>query len=354
MNRMLFESRYLINMAASIIRKDNGWTVYGKMDWERLFRIADYNRIANLIYLGVLGNEVVPENWRERFFERYQESLKFGEACEEGEQEILALLDFKEIPALVLESSRRRTLYEPEELAGECALRILIQPENYTLAKGFLIDLGYETELRDEWNGERMKRADRFSVEICSQIPYQSPVFQKHMRQLFETAQRIPGFSYIYRMDERAQLTYLLARISYAYVIGHLSVRQLLDLCLTDRKAAEADRTEIGQFLKKMKIENLSEKLLGLSYLWFGTKEECARFPIQDELEVYDVIETRILNYEKAREEIIPEALALAAAIARQEEREHRKARRKRFLQKIDALRKQLYDCFQEYLSPNG
>ena len=61
MNRILYESRFLINMAASIVRQDDVRPIHGKMDWERMFRIADYNRIANLIYLGVLGNENVPE-----------------------------------------------------------------------------------------------------------------------------------------------------------------------------------------------------------------------------------------------------------------------------------------------------
>ena len=74
-----------------------------------------------------METKTFPETWRDRFFERYQESLRFGEVCEEGERELLALLDFKEVSVLILESSSRRKLYEMEEMAGECALRALYE-----------------------------------------------------------------------------------------------------------------------------------------------------------------------------------------------------------------------------------
>ena len=353
MNRILYESRFLINMAASIVRQDDVRPIHGKMDWERMFRIADYNRIANLIYLGVLGNENVPETWRDRFFERYQESLRFGEVCEEGERELLALLDFKEVSVLILESSSRRKLYEMEEMAGECALRLYMKPEDYSITKGFLIDLGYETDRVYNFCGERMRRPDGFSVEIFDRLPYKAPRFRKQFKQLFDKARLIPGYDFIYELDEKTRLAYLFARISYLYVTEQLLVRQLLDLCLLHRSLGEENLDTVWQWLKKLKIEKLSEKLLGLSYMWFGTKEESARFTIQEELELYDVIENRILGYGREYKETIPEALALAGVILKEEEHETRKARRKLFFQKIEDLRKQLCDCFREYLRKN-
>ena len=122
MNRILFEGRLLVSMAASVARQDDLRPLHGKLDWERMFRIADYNRIADLIYVAVLGNEKVPQQWRDRFFERYQESLRFGDICTEGEQEFLALLESREIPALIVGSSSRRLLYEMPEMAGVCSL----------------------------------------------------------------------------------------------------------------------------------------------------------------------------------------------------------------------------------------
>ena len=65
---------------------------------------------------------------------------------------------------------------------------------------------------------------------------------------------------------------------------------------------------------------------------------------------MYDEMENRILGYGKEYEVTIPEALALAGSILKEEEKENRKARRKLFLQKTRELRKQLWELLREYL----
>ncbi len=350
MNRILYESHFLINIAASIVRQEDMRPLHGKFDWERMFRISDYHRISNLIYPGVLGNEKVPENWRERFFERYQESLQFSDICEKEEREILALLDVKEVPTLLLESCKRRELYQMKELAGECVLRLHLKPEDYSFAKGFLIDLGYETDRIYANCGERMRKSEGFCVEIYDRIPYKTAAFHKQIKKLFNDAHLISGFDYIYELTETERLTYLLARISYCYVTGKVLIRQLLDLCLLHRSLREENLEDMWRWLEKLKIATLSEKLLNMSYMWFGTKEERVEFKAQDELELYDLIENRILGYGREHEEKIPEELALATMILKEEERENYKMRRKLFLQKILELKNQLCDLFREYI----
>ena len=67
-NQNFYEGRILVNMAASVMRQDDLKPLHGNLDWERLFRIADYNKISNLIYLAILGNnEKMPERWKTRF-----------------------------------------------------------------------------------------------------------------------------------------------------------------------------------------------------------------------------------------------------------------------------------------------
>ena len=73
MNQLLFEGRTLVGIVSSIIRQDSVRVVYNRLDWEKIYRIADYHNVANIVYLGVLGKgDVLPEKWRDRFFERYQ------------------------------------------------------------------------------------------------------------------------------------------------------------------------------------------------------------------------------------------------------------------------------------------
>ena len=266
-------------------------------------------------------------------------------------ERILALFDFKEIPVLVLESSKRRNLYEMKELSGECALRIYLKQEHYSIAKGFLIDLGYETDRIYSLGGERMKQKNGFSVEIYDHIPYKTAAFKKQIRRLFGKANLMSGYRYIYELDETMRFAYLLIRISYLYATDQLFVRHILDLCLLHRSLKGENLEHIWKMLKKLKIAKLSEKLLSLGYVWFGTREEQAEFTIQEELELYDVMENRILGYGRKHEESIPEVLALTGAILKEEERENRRARRKLFLQKNRDLQKQLSNLFREYFT---
>ena len=55
MNQLLYEGRTLVGMVSSIIRQDAMHVLYNRLDWERMFRLADYHRVANVVYLSVLG-----------------------------------------------------------------------------------------------------------------------------------------------------------------------------------------------------------------------------------------------------------------------------------------------------------
>lgn len=349
MNRILFEGRLLVSMAASVARQDDLRPLHGKLDWERMFRIADYNRIADLIYVAVLGNEKVPQQWRDRFFERYQESLRFGDICTEGEQEFLALLESREISALIVGSSSRRLLYEMPEMAGVCSLCLYMNTENYVLAKGYLIDLGYETDRAYGVYGERLRRPDGFSVELYDGIPYKTPFYHKQLSRLLDRGETAAPYTHIRILSPSDRLIWLFAQAAYLYATDQLLVRHLMDLCVLHRSLAETPEMErIWQRLKGLKIGSLCEKLLGLGYMWFGTKEERAVSPSQDELEVYDVIENRILGYGKEYPETMPEALALTGSILKAEERENRHARRKLLYRRFMDDCNELYSLFRK------
>ena len=189
-NQNFYEGRILVNMAASVMRQDDLKPLHGNLDWEKLFRVADYNKISNLIYLAILGNnEKMPERWKTRFYERYSDILKFNESCTEGEREILVLLELKKIPVLVLSSSSRRQLYPREEMAGESTLKLFfLDPEDYLFAKGYLVNIGYETDTLYPGVGEKMRIPGRFSVEIYHTFPFKIQVYQRGMEKLLQRA----------------------------------------------------------------------------------------------------------------------------------------------------------------------
>ena len=98
MNQLLLDGHSLVGIVSSIIRQTELHVAYNRMDWERIYRIADYHKVANIVYLGILGyRESVPPKWQERFFTRYQESLLYGEHYKSAINEMLTWLDTRNI-----------------------------------------------------------------------------------------------------------------------------------------------------------------------------------------------------------------------------------------------------------------
>ena len=360
-NQNFYEGRILVNMAASVMRQDDLKPLHGNLDWERLFRIADYNKISNLIYLAILGNnEKMPERWKTRFYERYSDILKFNESCTEGEREILVLLELKKIPVLVLSSSSRRQLYPREEMAGESSLKLFfLDPEDYLFAKGYLVNIGYETDTLYPGVGEKMRIPGRFSVEIYHTFPFKTQVYQRGMEKLLQRAFLKENGNYIYEWNAIDQLVYLMIQSAYLYVTGHLQIRHLTDLYVFYRKAAEEDQfQELENRLKEFKVNILAQKLLHLSYMWFGTREECASMETkEEELQVFDILEKNVFYgmTGKFGPETDEQALDLRSDILKEEEWENRMEKRALFYRRLreffSLVRRQLKELYDIWFS---
>lgn len=317
MNRLIYEGRLLVNICGSIIRQDALYPVHGRLDWERIFRIADYHRIANLVYLSLIGNsESIPERWRDRFFERYQEALRFGETNAASEKEILTLFDMQQISCVVLSSTNFRNLYQLPEMGANAPLKLLLSEEAYSLAKGYLVDLGYETDTFYHGFGEHMHRANGFSVELYYKLPFTLPFFEKGMRSLMTNATIAPDYEYIRVLSVDDSFIYRLGEAVYHYVRDELLIREVIDLYLCHHawKKHMYD-PYLGTRLSALKIDKLGQKLLYISYMWFGIKEECGFESPEEEMSAYDALENRILSRGVLTHENDEQALVLMKMI---------------------------------------
>ena len=119
MNQLLFEARSLVGIVSSIIRQDDLHIMHSRLDWGNIFRLADYHNVANVVHLGILGyGDKLPEKWKDRFFERYQESLLFNENCKNSIDEVLTWLDMRDISCTILTSESLRDYYQIPEVAA--------------------------------------------------------------------------------------------------------------------------------------------------------------------------------------------------------------------------------------------
>lgn len=355
MDRLIFEGRFLVNLVGGILRQDDLRAIHSRIDWEHMFRTADYHKIANIMYLGILGNgENVPERWMDRFFGRYQEALQFGDVSEEAEREILTLFDMMEIPCIILSTSRIRCLYQIQEMSSNNSLRLMMDDSSYTLAKGYLVDLGYETDRNYKGYGERMRRPSGFSVEIYHKLPFRTRLYEKNMQRLLETAYIRNSCQYVRTLSLESRYVFMAAQLAYHYTEDELLIREVLDLYLYHKAWREEMNQEyIKSKLSDFQIDGLAEKILQIAYMWFGTKADILSDSQPEDMGVFDVLENRILSRGAISRETDHQALRLASLIRQDIERERRQDKREALAEKIGkykaAFTKRLRWFFPEY-----
>ncbi len=344
MNRVLFEGRFLINMINTLLQRGTLQVRYARMDWERIFRLADYNRVANIVYLGILGNGGrVPERWMNRFFDRYQEALQYGDSCEAAEREILALADMGKIPCVVLSSTTIRRLYDPSELADTSPLRLYLSPEGYEQLKGYLVDLGYETTWNYPEYGEHMSRISGFGVDIYHKLPFRTRFYEKGMRELSIRARIREGGETVRTLSADDRFVFRMASMAYRYVTNELLIREMLDLLLYHRAWRNyINEAYVKKKLQEFRVDGLADKLLRLAYMWFGGKEDKEYVQSLGQLEdtgAFDILESRIVSRGDDGKDMDPQVLGLVRLMEKEDERERRKIKRQSLKRKFSEAR---------------
>lgn len=337
MNRTVYEGRYLIHMVSAVVTQRNNIPSRMNMDWERLFHMADYHGISNIIYIAMLGQrENIPEEWGRRFYLRYQEALHYSEIYDHEELKLMQLFDEKKLPATVLESSATRRLYQIPEAGGSSPLRLLLDPDSYRLAKGFLIDVGYETEETFQDAGESLKGKEGFHVEIYYTLPFKTKDYQKAGRSLLERAYVDQTFHSIHTFSLESSFVYRIAEACYQYATDTLTIRKLLDTFLFFRQFREKmNMNFIEDRLQDFEIQDVAGSLIHVASAWFGSPADDVLPYDRDSITSYDAMESRILSNGVIGEVKLSEVKAIRDELKRQEdkitrekEREERKKHR--------------------------
>lgn len=336
MNRSVYEGKFLLNLVGGTLRQDDSFPVMRRMNWGRLYRIADYHELSSAVYLGMLSAGArVPALFGERFFARYQEAVRYGTFYESSELEILDAFQALKLPAVILESSAVRRLYHLPETAANSPLRLYIPEEKYHLAKGYLVDLGYESDDFYKGFGEHMKRVGGFQVEIYHTLPFLTKSYKNCMKGLLERAFPDKNRPVLKSLSLESSYLLRLAEASYHFCTDSLKVRELLDLYLFYKLFyKDMNHRYLDARIKELNIPLLSKSLLQMADMWFGSRKE-SLFPYpKDSISLYDDMEARILSNGTVGMDSIPEAAKLRKAIHDAENREEKAVKWRKWKEK--------------------
>ncbi len=308
------------------------------MSWERLYRLADYHNVANIVHLGMLGGaDLVPNNWRDKFFNRYQEALLYTDIFERDETDILRALNERKVQTLILESSAIRKCYNIKECAGCSPARLYFEDESgFVTAKGILVDMGYATDKYYPAFGEHMQGADGFNVEIYYHLPFVTGTYEKTMRKLMKSCFADPDFKSVKTFSMEGSHIVRHAEMSYKYCSDALLLRDVLDTlrfyqsCIDD-----VDQKDLTNWLKAFGVDELAMYILHVGALWFGKRKDSLFPNPAEEMQIYDEMENRIITNGQMGNEKIPQALVLRDQILHADEMEEHVRTKTKFVEKV-------------------
>ena len=295
----------------------------------------------------------VPSLFGEKFFHRYQEAVRYGEIYESSELEILGAFQAVKVPAVVLESAAVRRLYHLPETAANSPLRLYIPEERYYMARGYLFDLGYETDQFYSGFGEHMKRAGGFQVEIYHHLPFLTKNYKKHMKSLIDRAYPDKKYPVLKVLSLESSYMFRMAEACYHFCTDSLKIRELLDLYLFYKLFhKDMNKKFLDARIKELDISLLSQSLLHMADMWFSSRKD-SLFPYpKDSISLFDDMESRILSNGMVGADSIPEAAKLRKAIKDAENKEERAAKWRKWKEKwknrFDGIKKQLRWIFPE------
>ena len=326
MNRSVYEGKFLLNLVGGTLRQDESFPVMRNMNWARLYRIAEYHEITSAVYLGMLSvGARVPALFGERFFQRYQEAVHYGEIYEASELEILSVFQAFKVPAIILESAAVRRLYQLPETAANSPLRVYIPEESYYLAKGYLVDLGYITDEQYKGFGESMRRVAGFRVELYHTLPYLTKTYKNCMKGILNRAYPDKQNPALKVLSLESSYLFRIAEASYHFCSDSLRVRELLDLYLFYKLFnKDMNRRFLDARIKELNIGLLSQTLLHMADMWFSSRNN-SLFPYpKEDISLYDDMESRILSNGMVGRDSISEAIKLRKEIRNVEDQEER------------------------------
>jgi hypothetical protein len=292
-----------------------------------MFRIADYHRVAHVVYYGIMGlDEEIPQSVRQRFFGKYLESVHRVERLRLAEKQVRTLLERNGINCFFLNYSDFVKCYPIEEMCCREFIEIGTEKKYAQAVRSLLWDADFE-ERYSENRGELYYRVPGNKVLCFNQTMFFSRSMQKFYINLIHSLPNKRGLGHIREMNASETYLFLMCRLTDSYARGDISLSQIMDFWAFYKNQGEFFLWPyIYERLKELKIDEFAERLEYLILRWFGTGTGI------ENVEIYDAMESYIFSKGTEGREISEQFLPLIKTVADCYSRDRKKEEFKRLV----------------------
>ena len=175
-------------------------------------------------------------------------------------------------------------------------------------------------------------------------FPFRATRYIKEMRRLLETACEREGYKRIHALSVESEFVYRMASVAYHYVTDEVTMREIIELQVFHKTFRDRIRMDsVQKKLKDFEIDGLAEKLLRISYMWFGDRKDTYYDGLPEDMSVYDILEERLLTRGIINHETDSQALKLEKSVRKELEKEKKGER-------IRQLKVKMKECLESVM----
>lgn len=333
-----YEARCLMQMLTCLVNKEEAPKWSRKIDWGGIYKLADYQNVANDVYYVIMGNidqDYGP--WKKKFEDRFHSAVVGEDRYASVVEETIQELERGKIHSMVINDFLMRAYYPRKEMRALDVVEILVEPGKQKGLDKILKELDFmEIEGREEkaWSYYKIPGI-RF--RIVEHMEFTNKKMQNYFDISVKHYPNKEGYRYIHQNKSHEFYLYLIGIYGERYARGRLEVRDVLDFWHYYLQTYQQQDWEyIEKTLTKMNLNKFAENLAKLAAFWFGRMD----FPTQVEVlgEMEDYILTKGVKGRRESEKLLPLIKEVADFYKRDIEQERRSQLYKWMFPEIDYM----------------
>lgn len=306
-----YEERYLLILLSAVMNQKPSPEPIRSLDWEKMYRLADYHGVAHAVHYGILGlDQEIPQAVRKQFFDKYLESVYRVERLQKSEMQLVAMMEHEKINCFYLSYSDIVKNYPIEEMCCRESIEIGSSRKSTRILWDILKKVDFEDRKTDE-TGKLFYRIPGIRVLNFDYTLFFSASMRRFFKSLLKSSPLQSGSKNIRELPLDDRYLFLMCRLTDNYARGNISLSQILDFWIFYKTYGESfNWPYIYGKLKKIKIAEFSERLEHLILRWFGTGA------VIENVEIYEAMESYILSKGIDGREISSKLLPLIKTVA--------------------------------------
>ncbi len=262
--------RYLTSLIGSSINNTAPEKPFEGINWESLYKLADFHNVSVLIF-PVVSAMNLPEEVMKKFY--YDNKLLIArEARQEIEsQYIFGLLNQNDIKFIKLKGIVMKNLYPMPYMRTSSDIDIFMSSEDRLRARAIMAKAGYTLDEDIDYNDAYSK--DNFYIyELHSSIVTSKSPYVSLFSDPFSTAHKdADGTNYV--LNPTYFYIHMIVHLLNHFLSGGCSIRQLCDLYIYEKFHKDFNAEKVREIIKDYNLTDFMDNVRELTFALFEGKE---------------------------------------------------------------------------------